>query len=73
MSNKTKKFLRKNWTLVLAIAYLLSPIDFIPDVLPVFGFSDDILLLIATLIYRYIKFRDAKNDEVIEGEIVNDE
>ncbi|MFZ5424424.1 MAG: YkvA family protein [Patescibacteria group bacterium] len=73
MSNKTKKFLRKNWTLVLAIVYLLSPIDFIPDVLPVFGFSDDILLLIATLIYRYIKFRDAKNDEVIEGEIVNDE
>ncbi len=29
------------WVLVLAILYIISPIDFIPDAIPVVGWVDD--------------------------------
>jgi len=37
-------FLAK-FTIVLLIAYALSPVDLIPDFLPVIGFLDDLILL----------------------------
>jgi uncharacterized membrane protein YkvA (DUF1232 family) len=43
---------RMGWLVVLGIywlvqiAYLLSPIDFIPDVVPFFGMADDLLTLL---------------------------
>jgi uncharacterized membrane protein YkvA (DUF1232 family) len=49
-----KDFLKKNWMVIVALVYLLSPVDFIPDVLPVLGASDDVLVLLATL---FIKWR----------------
>ena len=33
------------WCLVAALAYLLSPIDIIPDFIPVLGLIDDLLLV----------------------------
>ncbi|MBV6520646.1 MAG: hypothetical protein MNPFHGCM_00764 [Gemmatimonadaceae bacterium] len=32
---------------VLAVAYLVSPLDFIPDMLPVIGQVDDVMILVA--------------------------
>ena len=31
--------------IVAALVYVLSPLDFIPDVIPLFGFADDIFVL----------------------------
>ena len=41
--------------LVLSIVYLLSPLDFIPDVLPFIGEVDDLLVLIvACRLFMYL-------------------
>ena len=44
--------LRVKVVTVLLVAYLLSPIDLIPDFIPVLGHLDDIL--VASLAARYI-------------------
>jgi hypothetical protein len=47
---------RMGWLVVLGLfwmvqlAYFLSPIDFIPDFIPVFGFADDILGLLVSFL-----------------------
>lgn len=75
--NKKKKntttvaFLRKNWALILAIFYFFFPLDIIPDIIPGFGFGDDILVLLATLFVRYRKSKKEGKDTVIEGELVD--
>lgn len=33
------------WMLVFTVAYALSPIDIIPDFIPVIGYLDDLILL----------------------------
>lgn len=35
--------------IILAMLYLISPIDFVPDILPVAGFIDDLLLMVIIL------------------------
>jgi uncharacterized membrane protein YkvA (DUF1232 family) len=35
--------------LILLIAYLISPIDLIPDFIPIIGYADDVLLVAITL------------------------
>ena len=40
------------WLLWLTIAYLVSPIDLVPDFVPVVGFADD--LIIASLVLRHL-------------------
>lgn len=37
------------WTLLAALAYFVSPIDLVPDVLPVIGFGDDAAVLATTI------------------------
>lgn len=71
-----KKFIKRNWKLILGLIYLLSPLDIIPDVLPVIGISDDALVAILTLLMRYMDFKkelkmeQKMNDNIQEGEIV---
>jgi uncharacterized membrane protein YkvA (DUF1232 family) len=68
-----KKFIKENWLLIFAIIYLLSPIDLIPDIIPLFGMGDDASLVIIELIRRIITNKNKKSSskEIIEGEIVN--
>ena len=40
---------RLRWRLWLLLAYLLSPIDLVPDVVPVLGHADDVLVVALTL------------------------
>lgn len=34
--------MRKSWIVVLGLLYVISPIDLLPDVIPVLGWCDDI-------------------------------
>ncbi len=36
--------------LILAAVYVLSPIDFIPDILPVIGWIDDVAVILITIL-----------------------
>jgi uncharacterized membrane protein YkvA (DUF1232 family) len=47
----------------LLIAYLVSPIDIIPDFIPVIGFADDVI--VATLVLRHL-VRKAGPDKLRE-------
>jgi len=67
-----KGFLRKNWLLILAIFYLLSPFDLIPDFIPGVGAADDVFVLLATLFIRYREFKKKQEEKVIDGEVVED-
>lgn len=70
-----KEFLIKNWKIILAIVYVLSPLDFVPDGIPLFGLSDDLIVLILMLLWQYISYRrdlaKVKKGDVVEGEIVS--
>ena len=36
-------------TIYAALAYFISPVDAVPDILPVVGYSDDVAILLAAL------------------------
>jgi uncharacterized membrane protein YkvA (DUF1232 family) len=67
---KAVQFLKKNWMLIVALLYLFSPMDLVPDVVPILGFSDDVLAIVLSLILRYLKESRERKDSIIEGEIV---
>lgn len=71
-ASNDEKFLKKNWLLILAVLYVILPVDLIPDVLPVLGLGDDVLVLIATGLIKYFKGRKGEKEDIIEGELVND-
>ena len=60
---------------VLCVIYLLSPIDLLPDVLPLLGITDDgaFILLVFSMLHRDLAaYRQAQLDKenIIEAEIV---
>lgn len=52
-----KDFARENWALIAAIIYVISPLDFLPDVLPALGFVDDLGVLVVSLVHKYIMYK----------------
>ncbi len=55
-----KRFIFSVVVLVLAIIYLVSPIDIIPDVFFPAGYLDDIPLLITAAVYAGYSYRKLK-------------
>lgn len=52
MSQKTKNFLKKNWSLILVLVYFIAP-DLIP------GFFDDAaLILVERVVHSYMSNRE---------------
>lgn len=53
-----------------AVLYLVSPLDGVPDLLPLVGLTDDaavILTAVATLAFELKKYRDAKMSGTVDG------
>jgi len=48
-----------------AITYFLSPIDFIPDLTPILGFTDDLAILVSALISISSNIDDDVRDKAI--------
>lgn len=68
---KSRFFLKKYWMVILAVLYILSPVDFISDFLPMIGLGDDLLVSLLAGIIKYLQSkRESKKDNVIEGEVV---
>lgn len=63
--------------LMLFIIYFVSPIDALPDVLPLLGFADDgaflifVLLLLHNELNKFNQFQENQK-KIIEAEIVED-
>lgn len=56
------RFIKENWFLLLCLAYIISPIDFIPEALvgPI-GLIDDLGVVLLLLIVAIVKhYRDEK-------------
>ena len=49
--------------IAMALAYLVAPIDLIPDLIPVLGFSDDLGLLITVLSKIAIHIKDESRQQ----------
>lgn len=64
-----KKFLKENWFIILAALYVLSPLDFLPDVIPGIGQIDDAGVVFAEILRRYF-VSQKKEKEVVEAEII---
>lgn len=89
MNHKTQKnqfrnFIKENWFLFLAIVYIISPFDLIPDILaPILGpfvLVDDLGILLIELYRRFRKKKKSPinrlekkllEDEIEEGEIIH--
>ena len=64
------------WILLCGV-YFLSPIDALPDILPVLGFADDgaFLVFVLLLLHKDLsRFRQYQQDKktILEAEIVED-
>ena len=53
--------------LIIMALLLFSPLDFVPDAIPVVGWSDDLIYII-TILYQIIQMSRHKDDEVIIDE-----
>lgn len=52
--------------LLVAVAYCLSPIDLIPDVAPMVGFLDDLLIILATLRHLSNKPEERESEQPVQ-------
>ena len=52
--SKPVAFIKSNWLLILAIIYILLPVDLIPDWIPIVGKADDVTLIVISLIKSYL-------------------
>ena len=66
------------WT-ILCLLYFVSPIDFVPDFLPLLGFADDGAFIIFILVLWHNElgrfratYNQAQQPTIIEAEVIND-
>lgn len=55
-----KKFLKDRWIIIVALIYLILPIDFVSDAIPMLGNVDDFTVLLAGLIKEYADYKKEK-------------
>ncbi|MBN2100520.1 DUF1232 domain-containing protein [Candidatus Dojkabacteria bacterium] len=52
--SKFGSFMKENWPSILALIYIISPIDFIPEAFaPIVGSADDAVVLILEIARRW--------------------
>ena len=49
---------------ILALIYLIWPFDIVPDVMPVVGFMDDLIVILAAVAFTIKTIRDRFKDSV---------
>lgn len=59
---------KKKWAVIGIILYIISPIDLIPDFLPIAGYADDILLPVLFLIVERL-LNESPNNGYQQGPI----
>ncbi len=52
-----KKFLKDRWIIIVALIYLILPIDIVSDAIPMLGNVDDFTVLLAGLIKEYADYK----------------
>ncbi|MBI2356900.1 DUF1232 domain-containing protein [Candidatus Dojkabacteria bacterium] len=60
MEDTKPSFVQKHWLLIVVLIYVLVPLDFLPDRLPVIGTLDDSLLLLIEVIRQYADYKKGK-------------
>lgn len=68
MSDVTKRILMT----LASGAYLASPIDLIPDFIPLFGLTDDTAFILLALYSWYTMYRKRKVEEAAAGQTIID-
>ncbi len=56
---------------ILAILYVVFPLDMVPDYIPVFGWIEDIVIAILTLNFMRAKAGEAGVSTPAQGEIID--
>ena len=79
MISLVRSYIKKEYTdipigtiiaVISAVAYIVSPIDVIPDVIPGVGYLDDAAVVVACLalvgadVTEYVKWRDENNKTI---------
>ena len=49
---------------ILALIYLIRPFDIVPDIMPVVGFMDDLIAILAAVAFTIKTIRDRFKDSV---------
>ena len=52
---------------ILALIYLICPFDVVPDIMPVVGFMDDLIAILAAVAFTIKMVRDRFKDSVNRG------
>ena len=52
---------------ILALIYLIWPFDVVPDIMPVVGFMDDLIAILAAVAFTIKMVRDRFKDSVNRG------
>lgn len=53
---------------ILALIYFVFPFDLVPDIIPVIGFIDDIIALLAAIIFTIKTVRDRLKNRLDESQ-----
>jgi uncharacterized membrane protein YkvA (DUF1232 family) len=54
------KYIKKYKALFIALIYFIWPLDLVPDFLAMFGWGDDLAILLIALISQYKKYEKEK-------------